>query len=727
MPRKKKEIKVPENMLSVQEQEWLKEAKERWIEDRIPAQERKQYLQLASESTGARGGNLENAAFTLFARDHIDYRRLAAYRNGADGFEKWVKEYIRIKIYIKIKGEALRTEWKYYNELPDEQDEHGRSYKNLFDKSLEEVKKSLEIDDYGIFRYKLLWYFWPRGETKSFWSCVIVLWRFFNFMFQRLYVTSLSKDVSQDSLYGEIREILENSPKLYEVIGPGGITLDEIRMNREGKGRFNFIKIISSLTGLKSNASLIIFTEALKSANSQFFMEAYTSLRNIPNTMFIIDSTAPLSDDHWLNKQIFEPWIKDQKTETESLTFISYRSSKNGNPEDYWHPGMDARQIEDFRKNMTAHMFRAYILNLIGSDELKIFSTEEIAAIRYCGIDGIITPYEHEKIVGVLREYIGKEKGKSRWMESDIVKSGGEYWNWDPSKTTAVGRLKAIDDIYSFGEHAIPEPETSIRTGSEKMRLSHLQILGSEDAYNTDFAILVGIDMSSELKTGDRLGARTIVVCVAKGQPGSKGKGRLELLKKDDPKSYFYFLLGIWDIVSHEGSRVNLVLKRIHTEFDGIDMISGEPYQMGEVNSYCNNMGLQTYFKAPSEGRHDAMYKELILAITNGRFKSPGVPISGSKEKDILREELKMIDVAESKGGGRMKYESPQKHKKGGIQDDVLDALTWSIYGGLELTSAHFRERTRKNEGILMGKVYPGMPGIDRAFRGIFNPRWLPK
>ena len=91
MPRKKKEAQNTIT-LSEQEQIWLQEAKERWVEDRVPVQEREQYFQLAAEATGARGGNLENAAFTLFARDHIDYRQLAAYRNGAEGFEKWVKE-----------------------------------------------------------------------------------------------------------------------------------------------------------------------------------------------------------------------------------------------------------------------------------------------------------------------------------------------------------------------------------------------------------------------------------------------------------------------------------------------------------------------------------------------------------------------------------------------------------------------------------------------------------
>ena len=83
--------------------------------------------------------------------------------------------------------------------------------------------------------------------------------------------------------------------------------------------------------------------------------------------------------------------------------------------------------------------------------------------------------------------------------------------------------------------------------------------------------------------------------------------------------------------------------------------------------------------------------------MKQGRWKIPPTHFIGSRnEDDVIDEELKIfLHDPDKKWFG-----SPEKKAKGGVQDDCIYSVGWSIYGGRNHTFEMFRPRGRSMSGI---------------------------
>jgi hypothetical protein len=87
------------------------------------------------------------------------------------------------------------------------------------------------------------------------------------------------------------------------------------------------------------------------------------------------------------------------------------------------------------------------------------------------------------------------------------------------------------------------------------------------------------------------------------------------------------------------------------------------------------------------------------MMLKEGRLKCPELVLAGSKSPDILVEEMLEFEhewESDTKGV----FHSTEKEQKGGIQDDCMYAVGWSIYGGRFLTPIDFRPRAVRNMGF---------------------------
>jgi hypothetical protein len=93
------------------------------------------------------------------------------------------------------------------------------------------------------------------------------------------------------------------------------------------------------------------------------------------------------------------------------------------------------------------------------------------------------------------------------------------------------------------------------------------------------------------------------------------------------------------------------------------------------------------------------MFTEMYSAINDGRLKIPPLAVLGNTGSDLLREEMAIFDHdATSKWFG-----SPEKNRRGGIQDDAMYSLGGAVFAGRGLSTVDFKERKPKiNFGIFI-------------------------
>lgn len=85
------------------------------------------------------------------------------YRDGAEGFFKWMEENVCLPI---IPFGSMVPKWTLVGELPDDiHPETGKSYKSLWDTQKDVVREGLKMVG-GEFAYRMIVFCWPRGEGK---------------------------------------------------------------------------------------------------------------------------------------------------------------------------------------------------------------------------------------------------------------------------------------------------------------------------------------------------------------------------------------------------------------------------------------------------------------------------------------------------------------------------------------------------------------------------------
>lgn len=605
-----------------------------------------------------------------------------SYRDGGEGFVQWANEHVCVPIYAP--GSAT-AEWRLLSELPTEiHPETRKSYRTMWWQQQAICRDALRMVD-GRFLHRLIVLCWQRGEGKSLLACIIQLWKFFNFPRQQIMLGANSRDQVKFVHYDIMRDIIYNSPKLLSAVGnKKNIQEKEIRLkSRDGQVR-SLIRSISSFSGIVSNITGYTFSEIFDMKKPKFFVQLDGSIRNMPNALGVIDSTV--SEKTHVLYQLYQNFV----TKATKTVYFSYRSSQTGDTDDYMNPYMTKDQLDDYKAKFPFGEFERYFLNTWEAGRQVIFSEAMIAATRIIGMDGMFL--DNEKIMNACQRRIdilnNVDHNTERGFDTDFLHQ---------QITDLDGRFRYIDEVASI--HAMSNYPV---TFDMLMRLTEL--------FDTDWVILTGLDFGDPLAMRGQ--ARTIVSCIAKGMVGSKSNPDLAKITQTAPK-YFYVLLHIANIESHTVNHVKEALELYDQEYDGIDVLCSERYGAWDMQGWCDERTIKFEPIFPNYDRQKAAFKEYYTACKEGRFKAPYIPVTGSKQEDILREEMGAFDHWTKSTDPATKsymFGSREKFERGGIQDDSVYSVGWGLYGGRELGVDDFRIR-RSNIGFGFFSTAEGLLG----------------
>jgi len=623
--------------------------------------------------------NLEQRAKKSEAKDKlpVNVKRYIPknYKDGAEGMIKWCNDFVHVPVYAE--GDDMAT-WVRLGALSDVVNpKTNRSSKEMWEKQCDVLREALQMKN-NRFLYRLIVFCWPRGDGKSLLACLVQLWKFFNWPRQQIMLGANSKDQTKFVHYDIIRDIILNSPHLHNMIGGDrNLQEKEIRLVDSAGNVKSIIRSISSFSGIVSNITGYTFSEIFDMKNPKFFVQLDGSIRTIPNAMGVIDSTVS-AKDHILYK-LYSNFISGKS----KTVFFSYRSSRRGDLEDYWNPNMDLDQLKDYETKFPAGDFERYFLNKWNSGNVKVFSKEMIEEIGLIGSDGYIL--NHETTSEILLDRIKVEETIEDLTKRQLMDGQKNKPILLEKYSNLSERLQKIDSLYSLKD---------TYGGNAKMLNHKLIEIGNK--FNTDWSILTGIDMADPYSIKGK--ARSIVVAFAKGLIGSR----------DNPYSadslspkYIYFLLSLNVAEKNSIDNIKDILEEIDSEYSGIDTLCSERYGIWDMGKWSEekNIGFEPVF--PNYERQREAFKEYYNAIKEGRLKSPEIYISGSKNRDIYREELLNFDHdPDSKWFG-----SSEKMEVRGIQDDCVFASIWCIFGGRLLTASDFRSRdlTGQSFGLFQG------------------------
>lgn len=587
------------------------------------------------------------------------------YADGAEGFILWAED----NVWIEISPfDSTAKKWVPIGNLPDDKHpETNKSYKSMWEGQKEIIREALKMEN-GQFKYRLIVFCWPRGEGKSLDVCLIKIWRFVVFPRQQILCGANSREQTQFVHYDIMRGIIKHSPKLIKLIGLKNLREKSIIITDKYGNIQSEIKPISSHIGLLSNINGYTFSDLYKMKNSTFFTELDGSTRWIPNAMGAIDSTV--SPKNHILHNLYKSYLKGE----DPTLFFSYRYNKNGDVKGYWNPNATASQVQGFRVKFPFGDFERFFLNLWESGGEKMFPLESIEAMRYLGVDKTINT--HNAVVEMVKRRNKHYEQKAEFEEQGL-----------PVSTTTVDeinrRLWPIDSVLSLStdQHVprIPDP-----TDFEKL----------SDIFDTNWVLIGGLDRAdpSEKK---KSAARTIAGVIAKGLIGSRSNPFKTI--DGEVSAYLYILLHLAHVQDSMLESIKNQFQLVHDTLDGIDMIGGETWGAWDLKTWCEDRNIRLDLWVANYLRHKAMFGELFNSVKFGRFKAPLLVVPGSKNDDILEEEMAEFNhippEANKKSGW---FGSPEKHIVGGIQDDAMMMIGGALYAGRELSVADFRERKGK-------------------------------
>ena len=600
------------------------------------------------------------------------------YRNGGEGFALWAEDNLMVPIYPE--GSDIPIYYSLKN-LPDELNpKTGKSYKQMWEEQKEICREALRMEN-GRFVYRQIVFCWMRGEGKSLLVCFIQLWKFFNWPRQQIMLGANSKDQVKFVHYDIMRELIINSPKLLKEIGRQNIKEKEIRIvDRNGVVR-SIIRSISSFSGIVSNITGYTFSEIFDMKNPKFYVQLDGSIRNIPNALGMIDSTVS-AKTHILYKL----YINAMKGKTRTV-FFSYRYSKTGDPMDYWNPNMDEDQLNDYKAKFPFGEFERYFLNVWSAGVDQVFTPAMIEEMKYIGCDGVLL--NHKVMSKLIEEKHHKlevlEDTKGKGFHMGVEKGLQEI-------DDIMTRFKPVSSIYSLNNYF---------GNVEMAAFEHLEALSN--TFDTDWCLLSGADFGDPYAV--RGLARTIFTLVAKGLPGSRTNPALGIISENVTPQYLYILLYMNSISSHSQDEVKRLIDMAQEEFDGVDTFCSERYGAWDIENWCEDRDIKFEPVFPTYERQRIAFKEVLMSIKEGRFKYPGLKLTGSKEDDLLEEELgAFIHDSDSKWFG-----SPEKKETHGVQDDSIFSIGWTVFGGRSLGVDDFRIRRSTSA---FGIMYDNQPQL---------------
>ena len=605
------------------------------------------------------------------------------YRQGGKGFVEFCEE--RVRISINIPGSQV-SEWVLIGNLPHTKNKDtDRSPAEFWYNQAQVAKAALEMDG-NVFLHRLIVFCWMRGESKSLLTCLIQIWKFYCFPKQLIVLGANSKDQVKFVHFDIIKDVILNSPDLLAITGRKNIQEKEIRLKNKVGAVMSTIRSISSFSGIVSNITGYTFSEIFDLKNPKFFYQLDGSIRNIPNALGIIDSTV--SSKHHILFKLYKIW---QKKKDPSL-FFSYRFSRGANYKDFWHPAMTKAQLSSYRTKFPSVEFNQYFRNTWESGSQRLFSPVVIKATHYLGFGNQLGM--QTTIVKALTACL-KARASIRKIDYGMLpyedKTGKAQPRTQGHQNIPDAFLNRKTLSLKISEQLAGLQKTSsvyqLSTTNGMPRMATREDLGKlTDLYNTNWALLVGLDRSDPLK--EQSGARTILTALAKGLPGSRTNP--EIMFDLGAKSYIYFILHLAIIHSARIDDIKMELAAVHSEFDGIETICGERWGLWDLGTWCDDNDALFLPVSPTRERQKEAFTELFQLYAAGLLKTPPIAVPGSKGRDILVEEALYFDHSPRLGT----YGSPEKDEKLGVQDDAMFSLGWGVWGGKNISVEDFRSRT---------------------------------
>lgn len=586
------------------------------------------------------------------------------YKDGPEGFINWCNDFVCIPIYPEGTDIAV---WVPMNELSDVPNpKTGKSYKSIWEEQQWEIRRCLRMIR-GRFVYRLIVLCWMRGEGKSFIACLIQLWKFMNWPRQQIVLGANSKEQTKFVHFDIIRDIILNSPRVLSQVGKRNIQEKEIRLRDQEGNIGSVIRPISSFSGIVSNITGYTFSEIFDMKNPKFFTQLDGSIRNIPNALGVIDSTVS-SKEHILHN-LFTSFV-EQKT---TSLYFSYRCSKKGFASDFWNPNMDQSQLDDYKVKFLPADFDRYFRNVWGASGEHPFTEDLMESTHYLGMDGKLCP--QKQILDVLAEV--KIKKETLENEMSRFKDDRQYVKDDLLADIAImkSRFWEVESVLPVRDKMTKLPHMAY--------VDDLNKLG--DLYDTNWAILAGIDRADPMKSSRSL-ARTIITCIAKGLPGSRST---PFLDTTTVPNYLYVMLRLAHIENSGIEEIKEELLQVHQEYMGIDALCGERWGIWDLANWCGDNDIRFEAIFPSYDKQKTAFSELFSLVQKGLFKKSPLSVWGTNTEDILVEEALMFYHDSDKRW----FGSTEKNDAKGVQDDAMFATGWGIYGGRLIRPEEFRER----------------------------------
>ncbi len=608
--------------------------------------------------------------------DRIKYHNCSKYQNGAEGMIAWCNDNVYIPIYPVG---SVNPEWTCLGELSSEVNpETGKNYNLIWEGQKEVLKQALQMKD-GRFKYRLICFCWMRGEGKSLLACLIQLWKFFCWSGQKIMLGANSRDQVKFVHFDIMRDIILNSPNLKKSVRARDIQEKEIRLRNDKGEVINMVRSISSFSGIVSNITGYTFSEMFDMKNPRFYVQLDGSIRNIPNALGVIDSTV--SEKTHPLYQLYQGYISGKLKEV----FFSYRCSRVGALTDYWNPNMTESQLADYKYKFPFGEYEKYFLNLWSAGHIQVFSDamiRELGIFSYRGKTGERVLY-HKKIKERIDRIIELENMRADMLSKGLSEAVIELNN----KIEVIqSKLTPVSDVYKL-KGALNEPLTADSSDLEKLT----------DVFNTDWAIMAGLDMADPM--AKRGTARSILTVFAKGLPGSKRNEELHFSNDEIAPKYLYILLALIAEPKNSVDELKKLIEMLSDEYNGIDTLCSERYGVWDMVQWCEEKEIAFEPIHPTYDKQRDAFKEVFTVFNEGRIKAPPIGVIGVKGDDIFREELSVFDHDPDVRW----FGSPEKKEKRGIQDDSLYSAAWCLYGGRNLVPEDFRSR---KGGFYFGEIH---------------------
>lgn len=505
-------------------------------------------------------------------------------------------------------------------------------------------------------------------------ACLIQLWKFFCFPRQQIMLGANSKDQVKFVHYDIMKDIILNSPNLVKVLGKKNIQEKEIRLLDGKKRTMSMIRSISSFSGIVSNITGYTFSEIFDMKNPRFFVQLDGSIRNMPNALGVIDSTV--SDKTHILYKLYQSYLDREKT-GDNMVYFSYRCTPEGISEDFFNPQMTQKQLNSYKNKFPPAEFARYFKNLWDTGITKLFSAAMLEATQYVGFVG------KNYTVGSTEIQDHLEKKNKLMQLIETPKSERKYEIDEPKIMRDVAKLYSelvpIKSVYALDDSPY---FCSMATSVDLENFTEL--------YDTHWCVGIGIDRADPMK--ERMdGARTIVAIIAKGLPGSRSNPQIAF-DTEAVNKYIYVNLGIIHIPDSSLEAIKDTVNLAEEEFEYIDSFCSERWGMFDIGPWLQEKEIEPEILHPTPAKQMESFSELYIIVKNERFKTSPIAYNGSNGPDILMEEMRMFETSPEK----VWYGSPEKNKTDGVQDDVMFAMGWCIYGLRFKTSDDMRPRTGK-------------------------------